>query len=546
MELTFVVGTGRCGSTMLSRLLRDHPDVLSMSEFFSTLRIAAASGRAGFPVEEMDGAQLWRLLASPFPMLDAMISDGLRTPEMLYPAGGRFDPATGIPLVSHYILPMLGGDPDRLFDELAAEVPRWPRRPAAAQYQHLFGYLARRLGRPVVVERSASSLHMIPLLHAQFPAARFVHLYRDGPDCALSMSRHPAFRREILAIGAVRAVKLPADSTLQQVNDALPERFRGLVCPPYDARKLSDFPIPVEVFGRDRWSPMICAGVAALGQVPEAARASLRYEDLLADPVASLAGLAEFIGIGAPDSWLDLARRSVDPARTGTAAAELGAGALARLRAACEPGTRALAAAGLVPSGVRVAHRPLGPCLSGLGRLSFPLGGEPGEQGDDGGLLGRAGQRAQGPQLVVGEPQELAGQVGDGSFAVPQARLGGGRLVDQRPHQRLAVAVRAAVAVGEAGQFRYDVVDAEHPAVQRLGQEAAGLAGLGAIGQQVGERPQRRGDRKPVRPGHLVRRERAHAQLHHVVPAGPPPRDGELHVPDHEIAELQQYRRRTV
>ena len=343
MRLTFVVGTGRCGSTMLSRLLREHPDVLSMSEFFSTLRIAAAAGRAGFPVGDMDGAQLWRLLATPFPMLDAMVSDGLRTSEMLYPADGRFGPATGIPLVSHYVLPMLGEDPDWLFDELAAEVPRWPRRPAAVQYQNLFGYLAGRLGRPVVVERSASSLHLIPLLHAQFPAARFVHLYRDGPDCALSMSRHPAFRREILAIGAVRAVKLPAGSTLQQVNAALPERFRGLICPPYDARKLRDFPIPVEVFGRDRWSPMICAGVSALGRLPAASRTSLRYEDLLADPAASLARLAGFIGIGAPGEWLDLACRTVDPTRTGTAAAELEADALARLRAACEPGTRALA-----------------------------------------------------------------------------------------------------------------------------------------------------------------------------------------------------------
>ena len=191
MQLTFVVGTGRCGSTLLSRLLREHPDVLSMSEFFSTLRIAAASGPARFPTSDMDGAQLWRLLASPFPMLDAMISDGLRTSEMLYPDHGRFGAETGIPLVSHYILPMLGADPDWLFDELAAEVPRWPRRPAAAQYQNLFGYLSKLLGRPVVVERSASSLHLIPLLHAQFPAARFVHLYRDGPDCALSMSRHP-------------------------------------------------------------------------------------------------------------------------------------------------------------------------------------------------------------------------------------------------------------------------------------------------------------------------------------------------------------------
>ena len=345
MQLTFVVGTGRCGSTLLSRLLREHPDVLSMSEFFSTLRIAAASGPARFPTSDMDGAQLWRLLASPFPMLDAMISDGLRTSEMLYPDHGRFGADTGIPLVSHYILPMLGADPDWLFDELAAEVPRWPRRPAAAQYQNLFGYLSKLLGRPVVVERSASSLHLIPLLHAQFPAARFVHLHRDGPDCALSMSRHPAFRREILAIGAVRAVKLPAGSTLQQVNDALPERFRGLICPPYDARKLRSFPIPVEVFGRDRWSPMICAGVAALGRLPAASRTSLRYEDLLADPAASLARVAGFIGIGAPGEWLNLACRTVDPTRTGTAVAELEADALARLRAACEPGRRALARA---------------------------------------------------------------------------------------------------------------------------------------------------------------------------------------------------------
>jgi hypothetical protein len=332
---------------MLSRLLREHPDVLSVSEFFSTLRIAAATGRASFPAGDMDGARLWRLLATPFPMLDAMISGGLRSSEMLYPETGRFRPDTGIPLVSHYVLPMLGADPDRLFDQLADEVPRWPRRPAAAQYQNLFGYLARTLGRPVVVERSASSLHLIPLLHAQFPEARFVHLYRDGPDCALSMSRHPAFRREILAIGAVRATrsKLPAGSTLEQVNDALPERFRGLICPPYDARKLREFPIPVEVFGRDRWSPMICAGVTALAQVPEKARISLRYEDLLADPEDSLARLAEFIGITAPPGWLDLARRTVDPTRTGNAVTELDPGALTRLRAACEPGTRALAAA---------------------------------------------------------------------------------------------------------------------------------------------------------------------------------------------------------
>ena len=34
---TFIVGTGRCGSTMLSNMLREHPKVLSLSEFLPSL-----------------------------------------------------------------------------------------------------------------------------------------------------------------------------------------------------------------------------------------------------------------------------------------------------------------------------------------------------------------------------------------------------------------------------------------------------------------------------------------------------------------------------
>jgi Sulfotransferase family len=344
--LTFVVGTGRCGSTMLSRILGAHPDVLSMSEFFGILRLAGASGRSGFPAGEMTGAELWDLLARPFPMLDAMVAAGLRTAEMIYPFGiGRFEPATGVPLISHFVLPMLTADPDELFAALAAEVPRWPRRPAAGQYRALFGYLAGRLGRAVVVERSAASLYLVRALRERFPAARFVHLHRDGPDCALSMSRHPMFRREILATAARRATGLPPGSTLQQVDAALPGRLRGMICPPYDAARLMGHPIPAAVFGRDVWSPMICAGQAALRELPAGSWTQLRYEELLADPAAALTRLAAFIGMGASPSWLAQAGALAGQGtarRVGTAAAELDPDAFAALRAACGPGTRAL------------------------------------------------------------------------------------------------------------------------------------------------------------------------------------------------------------
>jgi Sulfotransferase family len=341
MNLTIVVGTGRCGSTMLSRLLRQHPEVLSISEFFSTIGV----GRK-LPTEPLTGAELWRILARPATFLDALVRDGLKPPELFYPYGrGRFDPATGIPAVCHSVLPMLTDDPDTLFDRLAAEVPTWPERPAGAQYTALFGHLAELLGRPVVVERSGASVIMVKRLRALFPEVRFVHMYRDGPDCALSMSRHPSYRWQTLAIGAVRAAGLPDTATLREVEAALPERYKGIICPPYNAERLMNFPIPVRVFGEQWWSPMVRHGAAALAELPPQDWTSLKYEHLLADPERELSRLAAFIGIDPTPPWLETARRLVDAGRQGRAAADLDPATLAELRAACEPGAEAIAAA---------------------------------------------------------------------------------------------------------------------------------------------------------------------------------------------------------
>ena len=67
---------------------------------------------------------------------------------------------------------------------------------------------------------------------------------------------------------------------------------------------------------------MICAGQAALCELPAGSWTLLRYEDLLRDPAASLTRLAGFVGVAAPPSWLEAAT--------------------ATLHAACEPGRQAL------------------------------------------------------------------------------------------------------------------------------------------------------------------------------------------------------------
>jgi hypothetical protein len=48
VPLTIVAGTGRCGSTMLSRVLQVHPDVLSISEFWSVFPHAELVRLASF------------------------------------------------------------------------------------------------------------------------------------------------------------------------------------------------------------------------------------------------------------------------------------------------------------------------------------------------------------------------------------------------------------------------------------------------------------------------------------------------------------------
>jgi Sulfotransferase family len=339
VNLTFVVSSGRAGSTLLSQILHEHPDVLSVSEFFADLQ--GVLRRMSYPGQEMDGAQLWRILSAPDVIADAVVRQGLHSPEMLYPYGrGRFSPADGIPVICHSTLPLLSGDPDALFDQLAAELPGWPVRPAADQYRALFAYLAGMFGRTVVVERSGGSLLDVGLLHREFPEARFVHMFRYGPDCALSMSRFPMFKVGAVTFQAAQDAGLPAWSTWPEIQDALPERYAGLLSPPYDLSRLSEFEFGPVFFG-GQWSDMITYGVGALGKLPSAAWDTLAYEDLMRDPTAQLTRLSRFLGIEPTPAWLAVASRLADPGRVGKSAV-LDRGTLTAVREACAPGTAAL------------------------------------------------------------------------------------------------------------------------------------------------------------------------------------------------------------
>jgi hypothetical protein len=340
VNLTFVVSSGRAGSTLLSRILHAHPDVLSVSEFFACLQ--GVLRRVPYPGQDMDGQELWRILSAPDPIADALVTNGLTSPEMFYPYGrGRFSPKTGIPIICHSTLSLLSDEPDTLFDNLAAEIPGWPRRSAPDQYRAVFGYLAGLLDRNVVVERSGGSVNSIDLLRDQFPEARLVHMHRYGPDCALSMSRFPMFQVGVVTYLAARSAGLPGGASWQRIQDALPGRFAGLLSPPYDFSRLTEFEFDLEYFGT-LWSGMMTGAVAALDAMPTNQWDTLGYADLLADPEPELTRLAPVFGVTATPQWLATASRMVDRSRPGRSA-WLGREDQATLLAACEPGMAALA-----------------------------------------------------------------------------------------------------------------------------------------------------------------------------------------------------------
>lgn len=331
---------------MLSHILSRHPDVLSLSEFMTTVTRfrSVFDANDDFWTARIDGKEWWRKLSEPDLILDAMINAGIRNTEAIYPYGtGRFNPVSGVPGICDYVLPLLDDDPDALFDKLAAEVPGWPERSAAEHCRALFTMLSGVTGRRIVVERSGGSLLLVPILRQQFPEARFVLLHRDGADCALSMSRHSGMRLTALQImAALSAPGLPEGASPEELVAAAPREFDGLLVPPFDGPRFASFPIPLKMFG-GMWSHMTTAGVTALQSLPADQWTSLTYEDLVRSPRPLLTALAAFVGATAPPQWLDWASGFVDPGRTAGAAATLGPDELEALQSSCEPGSQALA-----------------------------------------------------------------------------------------------------------------------------------------------------------------------------------------------------------
>jgi hypothetical protein len=327
----FVVGTGRCGSTLLSKMLAECKPLLSIFEFFNGL-----DATQRFAPEPCDGRALAAMLSKDEPFVTMVIARGYTVEEIVYPYDSprsryrRHDP---VPSVVTMTLSHMTDDPDTLFDEVIAFASSLPRQTLSQHYRQLLDWLTQRMGKQLWLERAGSSVIYLEGLHACFPEARFLHIHRDGREAALSMREHAIYRLAVaLQYGCgermdqateVRATLDQTEAGRQRISELLESRP------------------PVEYFGR-YWTEQVIQGYRALRKLNAAQYEGIRFEDLTAKPAETLRFVSKFLELPSEgDDWIARAVQRVHglpPTRFD----KLSLGEQERLDEACRPGMQLL------------------------------------------------------------------------------------------------------------------------------------------------------------------------------------------------------------
>ena len=321
---------------MVSNLLNRHPRVLSLSEFISYIGVRSLSRR------RPTGDWMWDRYSRQQPRTRLMLQG--RYEELLYPLddpGARFT-QDNVPPILCATLPHLTDQYEALFEELEPVVRGQSRQTPADHLQHLFAWLCQRFGCCTWAERSGGSLLFASRLLLAFPEARVIHVYRDGRETAISMSRHYLFRLIAANMLALRSFGFDAMKSLargkhwERLSFRLEPLTRMLLNParlPYDKLTLPYFGM--------LWSAMIERGERMLDRLPSDRMLNVKFEDVQADPDGQIRRLIRFIDPTLEDeAWL----REVGsiPRQTPSKFERLEAHERAALTEACRPGLECL------------------------------------------------------------------------------------------------------------------------------------------------------------------------------------------------------------
>ena len=252
--LGFVIGTGRCGSTLVQEVLARHPEVGFVSNLEDKL-----------PVLDLCGRWNNRLLRRATPR-DPRFGPFRDRPRLLERGRLRVAPSEGWQVLDRQVSPILS-TPHR--DLLAGDATPW----LAARLGRFFERRIAAQGKPVFLHH-VTGWPRARLLQAVFPEARFIHVVRDG-----------------------RAV---ANSWLQTswwTGYQGPSRwYLGPLPEPYATEWEAADGSFVLLAGLG-WKLLLDAFQAARAAIPASQWLEVRYEDVLADPRGQVSTMLEFLGL---------------------------------------------------------------------------------------------------------------------------------------------------------------------------------------------------------------------------------------------------------
>ena len=332
----FVLNTGRCGSTMISEMLNMHPDILSMSEFFAVLGLNA------FPGKKVTGKHMWHLYSEPGKRMSIISREHFS--ELLYPytdPDARFNAFT-LPPIMAITVPHLTDRYDEFYDEIGRFVCSRPKAWPSDHYRGLFTWLGERFGKKIWIERHGGSLLLASRLLRHFPEARIIHMFRDGRETTLSMSKHPPFRGTLALLRRAKRWGIDLYHLLEKIEryDSLTNFLALAQWIRTDIDSLLAEQIPLSEFA-GFWSRMIETGHRVFGHFPAECLLNLRFEDIQANPEREIRRFITFVSPELEnDAWVSEVVKI--PRQTNSRFALLNTETQLAITEACRPGLERL------------------------------------------------------------------------------------------------------------------------------------------------------------------------------------------------------------
>jgi len=241
-EFAFVLGTGRCGSTLVHEILARHPDVGFVSNLEDRL--------ARQPVPSRLNNDIYR-----------------RVPERFTAKGRlRFAPSEAYRALDREVSPAISAP---LRDLLAEDVTPWLER----RFRSFFETRAALQRRPLFLHKF-TGWPRSGFVQRIFPEARFINVVRDGRAVASSFLQMPWWQ----------GYRGPDHWAWGPLSEA-------------DAREWEASGRSFAVLAGLEWKLLMDAFESARALVPEVRWLEVRYEDFVAEPREHLRSMLDHLGL---------------------------------------------------------------------------------------------------------------------------------------------------------------------------------------------------------------------------------------------------------